>query len=193
MNKRWIQASTDKPCGCICQFPGFLFPSQYNRNRSTETKSNNCRACLSRNHCWTQLNSTPDVLQPSLEQRWSAVTSERAFTKLSDAWTLELTDDRCRFYGGAHTSHWNVLVLHCVEKLEYQISTVYPIEATLLSKKPQRIPKRVTQSVSIQAHHVCFSGVTTCTCRCQQGLQGCIHCMLPGSEAQTPEVNKWWC
>lgn len=50
-------------------------------------------------------------------------------------------------------------------------------------KTPQWNPWRITQSVPMQAH------------RRSSDLQmsaGCIHHILPGSDAQRPEVHNWW-
>lgn len=46
-------------------------------------------------YCRTRWNSIHDMFERLQEQRWtiSSVLSDRAFTKVSDAWTLELTDD----------------------------------------------------------------------------------------------------
>lgn len=44
-------------------------------------------------------------------------------------------------------------------------------------KKPQRIPERFTLSLNSSTPRV-LHWATTCTCRCQQDLQGCIHRIL---------------
>uniref|UniRef100_A0A8C6TE01 BED-type domain-containing protein n=1 Tax=Neogobius melanostomus TaxID=47308 RepID=A0A8C6TE01_9GOBI len=89
-------------------------------------------------YCRTRWNSIYDMFQRLLEQRWaiSAVLSDRAFTKLSDARTLELTDN-----------NWSVMeelmpVLHSLKHATtalcgesgVSISMVYPVTATLISK-----------------------------------------------------------
>lgn len=89
-------------------------------------------------YCRTRWNSIHDMFQRLLEQRWatSAVLSDRTFTKLSDARTLELTDDS-----------WSVMeelipVLHSLKcattalcgESGVSISMVYPVTATLISK-----------------------------------------------------------
>ncbi len=78
-----------------------------------------------------------------LEQRWaiSAVSSDRVFTKLSDARTLELTDDSWELWRNSYPcfAHLNVQPLHCGES-GVSISMVYPVTATLLSKHLKVIP-----------------------------------------------------
>ena len=89
-------------------------------------------------HVKTRWNSTYDMFERVLEQRWAitAVLSDREVTKLSEARTLEPVD-----------ANWHIMeemlpVLRslkcattavCGEK-DVSISTVYPITATLLSR-----------------------------------------------------------
>ncbi len=95
-------------------------------------------------YCRTRWNSIHDMFERLLEQRWaiSAVLSDRVFTKLSDARTLELTDDS-----------WGVIeeLLPVLRSLKcattalcgesgVSISMVYPVTATLLSKHLKVIP-----------------------------------------------------
>ena len=76
-------------------------------------------------HCRTRWNSIHDMFERLNEQQWAivAVLSDRAFTKLSDARTLDLTDDG-----------WNVMeeLLPVLRSLKCAI--IYPVTATLLSK-----------------------------------------------------------
>lgn len=85
-------------------------------------------------YCRTRWNSIHDMLERLLEQRWaiSAVLSDRAFTKLSDTRTLELTDDS---WGDMEEL---LPVLHSLEfattafcgESGVSISMVYPVTAT---------------------------------------------------------------
>ena len=94
--------------------------------------------------CRTRWNSIHDMFERLLEQRWavSAVLSDRTVTQLSDARTLEQTDDS-----------WTVMeellpVLHSLKcattalcgESGVSISMIYPVTATLLSKHLKETP-----------------------------------------------------
>lgn len=89
-------------------------------------------------YCRTRWNSIHDMFERLLEQRWAvvAVLSDRGVTKLSDARTLDLTDDS-----------WSVIeeLLPVLRSLKcattalcgesgVSSSMIYPVTATLLSK-----------------------------------------------------------
>nr|XP_014354555.1 PREDICTED: zinc finger BED domain-containing protein 1-like [Latimeria chalumnae] len=96
-------------------------------------------------YCKTRWNSINDMFERLQEQRWSiaAVLSDRSFTKLAEARTLELTDD-----------NWQIIEellpvlrsLKCATtalhgESEVSISMVYPVTATLLSKHLKPVPE----------------------------------------------------
>lgn len=116
-------------------------------------------------YCWTRWNSIHDMFKRLPEQRWaiSAVLSDTAFTKLSDARTLELTNDS-----------WGVTeelltVLHSLKCAttalcgESGVSISIPSDSNSSIKTPQRNHRRVSQSLSVQANSVYFTEATTCT------------------------------
>lgn len=95
-------------------------------------------------YCRTHCYSIGDMFERLQEQRWeiSAVLSDRNFTKLADARTLELTD-----------GNWQIIeellpvlqTLKCATtalsgESDVSISMVYPIITTLLSKHLRCVP-----------------------------------------------------
>uniref|UniRef100_H3AF17 HAT C-terminal dimerisation domain-containing protein n=1 Tax=Latimeria chalumnae TaxID=7897 RepID=H3AF17_LATCH len=120
-------------------------------------------------YCKMQWNSINDMFERLQEQRWAiaAVLSDRSFTKLAEARTLELTDD-----------NWQIIEellpvlrsLKCATtalcgKSEVLISMVYPITTTLLSKHLKLVPKesnKVTESKTAVSDSLrqCFKPAT---------------------------------
>uniref|UniRef100_H3A6Y0 HAT C-terminal dimerisation domain-containing protein n=1 Tax=Latimeria chalumnae TaxID=7897 RepID=H3A6Y0_LATCH len=103
-------------------------------------------------YCKTRWNSINDMFERLQEQRWAiaAVLSDRSFTKLAGARTLELTDDS-----------WQIIEellpvlrsLKCAttalcDESEVSLSMVYPVTATLLSKHLKPVPEEFKTAVS---------------------------------------------
>ncbi|XP_064417131.1 E3 SUMO-protein ligase ZBED1-like [Latimeria chalumnae] len=96
-------------------------------------------------YCKMRWNLISDMFERLQEQRWAiaAVLSDRSFTKLAEAQTLELTDD-----------NWQIIEeflpvlrsLKCATtalcgESEVSVSMVYPVTATLLSKHLKPVPE----------------------------------------------------